>query len=320
MGSDQTDEELMLAYAGGDLLAFEMLYRRRRRRAVPGHMEPAHLGARALSAGSEVHDLVAADRAQSHRRPLPAPSPGSLGRGNRNRVPQSRRTRKRSAGPRADRIRAAATPAARARGTAGRTARDIPAARRERPRSGGNRGDHGCRPRDGEIASALCAGTHPREVRDMNIRDPDRDVDDLLGDDGGEMGKLYRRLPRYEPPRRLDRAVLGEAARAVHSGKPPRRQRWVVGLGSAAGLVLAAGIAWRVGHDVMYQNESVSPTAAPRVVPVEPISEPARAKREDKSAQKAESRESDAARAEPAPAENAAGRLAPADELKPTPR
>jgi RNA polymerase sigma-70 factor (ECF subfamily) len=30
MGSDQTDEELMLAYAGGDLLAFEMLYRRHR--------------------------------------------------------------------------------------------------------------------------------------------------------------------------------------------------------------------------------------------------------------------------------------------------
>ena len=30
MGSDQTDEELMLAYAGGDLLAFEMLYKRHR--------------------------------------------------------------------------------------------------------------------------------------------------------------------------------------------------------------------------------------------------------------------------------------------------
>jgi RNA polymerase sigma-70 factor (ECF subfamily) len=30
MGSDKTDEELMLAYAGGDLLAFEMLYRRHR--------------------------------------------------------------------------------------------------------------------------------------------------------------------------------------------------------------------------------------------------------------------------------------------------
>ena len=30
MGSDPTDEELMLAYAGGDLLAFETLYRRHR--------------------------------------------------------------------------------------------------------------------------------------------------------------------------------------------------------------------------------------------------------------------------------------------------
>ena len=30
MGDSKTDEELMLAYAGGDLLAFEMLYRRHR--------------------------------------------------------------------------------------------------------------------------------------------------------------------------------------------------------------------------------------------------------------------------------------------------
>ncbi|HVT33911.1 MAG TPA: RNA polymerase sigma factor [Rhodanobacteraceae bacterium] len=30
MGSEKTDEELMLAYAGGDLLAFELLYRRHR--------------------------------------------------------------------------------------------------------------------------------------------------------------------------------------------------------------------------------------------------------------------------------------------------
>ncbi|HET9032532.1 MAG TPA: RNA polymerase sigma factor [Dokdonella sp.] len=30
MGLERTDEELMLAYAGGDLLAFEMLYRRHR--------------------------------------------------------------------------------------------------------------------------------------------------------------------------------------------------------------------------------------------------------------------------------------------------
>ena len=107
-----------------------------------------------------------------------------------------------------------------------------------------------------------------------------RDPDDLLRDGGGEIGDLYRRLPRYEPPRRLDRAVLNEAARAVHSGRPPRRQRWIVGIGSAAGLVLAAGLAWRIGHEPVAQNEAVAPTAAPLVVPVQPIDESSRAKRE----------------------------------------
>jgi hypothetical protein len=110
----------------------------------------------------------------------------------------------------------------------------------------------------------------------MSARDPD----DLLRDGGGEIGDLYRRLPRYEPPRRLDRAVLNEAARAVLSGKPPRRQRWIIGVGSAAGLVLAAGLAWRIGHEPTGQNAPVAPTAAPIVVPVQPIDESSRAKRE----------------------------------------
>jgi hypothetical protein len=114
-----------------------------------------------------------------------------------------------------------------------------------------------------------------------------RDPDDLLRDGGGETGDLYRRLPRYEPPRRLDRAVLNEAARAVHSGKPPRRQRWIIGAGSAAGLVLAAGLAWRIGHEPMGRNDGVAPTAAPRVVPVQPIDESARSKHETPAADKA---------------------------------
>jgi len=113
----------------------------------------------------------------------------------------------------------------------------------------------------------------------MSAHDPDRDLDDLLRDDAGRFGSLYRKLPRYEPPRRLDRAVLGEAARAVRSGKPPRRQRWLVGFGSAAGLVLAAGIAWRIGHDAMNEG-AVSPAATPIVVPVQPIDGSAHAKRE----------------------------------------
>ena len=111
----------------------------------------------------------------------------------------------------------------------------------------------------------------------MSARDPD----DLLRDGGGEIGDLYRRLPRYDPPRRLDRAVLNEAARAVHSGKPPRRQRWIVGIGSAAGLVLAAGLAWRIGHEPMTTNDAVAPAEAPRVVPVQPIDESARARHDE---------------------------------------
>ena len=56
-------------------------------------------------------------------------------------------------------------------------------------------------------------------------RDPDHDLDRLLADDGGELTALYRRLPKAEPPRRLDRSVLGEAARAVRGYTPRRQQR-----------------------------------------------------------------------------------------------
>lgn len=99
----------------------------------------------------------------------------------------------------------------------------------------------------------------------------DRDLDRLLEDDGGELGMLYRRLPHAEPPRRLDRAVLGNAARAVR-GQAPRRHRWVMAFGSVAGVVLAAGIAWHVGQDALREQSRHEGTlSAPVVVPVEPI-------------------------------------------------
>lgn len=111
----------------------------------------------------------------------------------------------------------------------------------------------------------------------------DRDLEKLLSDDGGEWGALYRKLSRVEPPRRLDRNVLGEAARAVH-GHVPRRQRWLVGFGSAAGIVLAAGIAWHVGHQAMPPSAAPAPAqeapaaSAPRrqYVPVQTFDESAR--------------------------------------------
>ena len=114
----------------------------------------------------------------------------------------------------------------------------------------------------------------------MNRPRDDHDLERLLGDDHGEFGSLYRRLARSEPPRRLDRAVLGEAARAVR-GRAPRGQRWLVGLGSAAGIVLAAGIAWRVGQEAAMQPSMPSaPAPAPasvEIVPVQPIVERGRA-------------------------------------------
>jgi len=88
----------------------------------------------------------------------------------------------------------------------------------------------------------------------MNTHRPDdaRSNDERLpGED--ELGALYRKLPRKEPGPALDAAVLRAAAAAVRSGepaaatlRPARRARWPVALGSAAILVLAAGLGWRM--------------------------------------------------------------------------
>ncbi len=109
----------------------------------------------------------------------------------------------------------------------------------------------------------------------MSRRNPEQDLERLLDDDRGEFGALYGRLSRAEPPRRLDRAILAEASRAVLGARPPRAQRWLFGLGSAAGLVLAAGIAWQVGQQIDSKPSDAAAGAsrpsAPQVVPVQPI-------------------------------------------------
>jgi hypothetical protein len=110
--------------------------------------------------------------------------------------------------------------------------------------------------------------------------DPDRDLERLFDDDRGDFGALYQRLGRKDPPRRLDRAVLAEAARAVHDGRPPRTHRWVLGLGSAAGLVMAAGIAWQVGQQMDTRDVAPAPATTPasrssHVISVVPIAEQA---------------------------------------------
>ncbi len=107
--------------------------------------------------------------------------------------------------------------------------------------------------------------------------DPDHDLERLLDDDGGEFAAIYRRLSHPEPPRRLDRVVIANAARAVHGGRAPPAQRWFLGLGSAAGIVLAAGIAWQVGRQMDSQEtQSGSSRSERSVIEVQPINESSR--------------------------------------------
>lgn len=68
--------------------------------------------------------------------------------------------------------------------------------------------------------------------------------DDLPGE--AELKALYGRLPQHEPGPALDAAVLRAAAQAVEPPAPRRHARWPVALGTAATLVLAAGLVWQM--------------------------------------------------------------------------
>ena len=117
--------------------------------------------------------------------------------------------------------------------------------------------------------------------------DPEQDLQRLLDKDAGEFGSIYRRLAQAEPSRRLDRVVLANAARAVHGGRAPRAQRWALGLGSAAGIVLAAGIAWQVGQQLDSRNvQPRDDRGNNAVIPVEPITESRRERKPELDAPK----------------------------------
>ncbi|MEP6900027.1 MAG: hypothetical protein ABI870_15995 [Rhodanobacter sp.] len=83
---------------------------------------------------------------------------------------------------------------------------------------------------------------------------PDHD-DDLPGE--AELAALYRKLPKNEPGPALDAAVLRAAAQALEPandesavGVAPRsrgvRPPWLIGMSSAAAMLLVVGLAWRM--------------------------------------------------------------------------
>jgi Meckel syndrome type 1 protein len=89
----------------------------------------------------------------------------------------------------------------------------------------------------------------------MNHHEPHSD--DERSPEERELAALYRNLPQASPDARLDAAILDAATRAV-APAARRRPRWPIALGTAATLVLAAGLAWRMRDE---------PTRAPPTAP-----------------------------------------------------
>ena len=81
---------------------------------------------------------------------------------------------------------------------------------------------------------------------------PPQEPEKLPGE--AELAALYRKLPQAEPGPALDEAVLRAAAQALAdegrhapaAATVRRRPRWPIAWGSAAALVLAAGLAWHM--------------------------------------------------------------------------
>jgi Meckel syndrome type 1 protein len=81
---------------------------------------------------------------------------------------------------------------------------------------------------------------------------PPQEPEKLPGE--AELAALYHKLPQAEPGPALDQAVLRAAAQALadEGRQAPaaapvhRRPRWPIAWGSAAALVLAAGLAWHM--------------------------------------------------------------------------
>lgn len=101
----------------------------------------------------------------------------------------------------------------------------------------------------------------------MNTHDHDNDA--LPGED--ELTSLYRSLPRKEPPPALDRAVKQAAAHAVRTARRRPASRWPVAVATAAMVVVAAGLGWRMlqqPSSVPQMTTASVPAAAPAATPL----------------------------------------------------
>jgi hypothetical protein len=137
----------------------------------------------------------------------------------------------------------------------------------------------------------------------------EQEFEAFLAEERSRLASLYRKLPQVEPDARLDASVRAMAHRALNPqlvatsrADTARRQRlrWVPALGAAAGVVLAAGIAFKLGpsmhrdgpeyaapsSDVIRVRRLDAPEPAP-VPPLSPAPPPAQAENAVESAPRA---------------------------------
>lgn len=99
--------------------------------------------------------------------------------------------------------------------------------------------------------------------------------------DDPKLSQRYRELPREEPPRRLDDAILAKARRAVRARPAPLvapsgRRRWYVPVAAAAIIVLAVAVTLHVERErpdpemVASPTTSPAPREEPRAMPTQP--------------------------------------------------
>ncbi len=111
----------------------------------------------------------------------------------------------------------------------------------------------------------------------------ERDFEAFLKEDDSRLAALYRKLPQPEPDAKLDAAVLAMAHRTLNphlvatplASTPSRRRvRWLAPLGAAAGLVLAASVALRLGPQVWSEHNAAPASMRDNgVIQVRPIDE-----------------------------------------------
>lgn len=110
----------------------------------------------------------------------------------------------------------------------------------------------------------------------------ERDLAAFLTEEDSRLAALYRNLPQTEPDPRLDAAVRAMAHRALNpelvatpQAASARRWggRWLPALGAAAGVVLAAGVAFRLGPS-WHRERGETGAPAVDVISVRPIEAP----------------------------------------------